>query len=109
MDADDLEAEFPQLAVILGAYLNQDFDIYGPTLEDAVKVFLSDSTAEQITAARAEIARFLITKANDLDAELVRLSGEGYAHEPGMDAREFLLWLEGLLTEGLGGKDDVTL
>jgi hypothetical protein len=95
--------QFPNLSQLLGAYLNQDFDICGPNLEDAVRAFVDDASSEVITAARADIARFLETKANDLDAELGRLSWD-YAHEPSMAAREYLLWLDGLLADGQSRK-----
>ena len=93
MDGDDLREEFPKLTTILGAYLNQDYTICGPTLDDAVKAYISETTTNGIITARAEIARFLDVKANDLDAELDRLDNE-YSREPGMDARAFLVWLD---------------
>jgi hypothetical protein len=96
----ELQDQFPNLDQLLGGYLNQDFDIYGPDLEDAVDAYIDDAPAALIAATRVEIASFLDLKANDLDAELERLSA-GYSHEPGMAAREYLLWLDGLLGEGL--------
>lgn len=99
MDNMDLREQFPNLDQLLSVYLNQDFDIYGPNLEDAVNVFVDDSTAEEIAETRLEIAKFLDIKANDLDAELERLCWD-YSHEPDMNAHDYLLWLDGLLAKG---------
>lgn len=103
MNDTDLEGQVPNLGQLLGAYLNQDFTIYGPNLEDAVDAFIDDSTAGEIVAARSEIARFLALKANDLDANLERL-GNGYAYDLDMTAHEYLLRLDGLLADGLAKK-----
>ena len=106
MGYSDLQTEFFNLFQLLGGYLNQDFDIFGPTLEDAVRSYIDVSDAGEIARTRAEIARFIEVKANDLDAELDRLTNGDLAREPGMGARDFLAWLDGLLAEGLIGKDD---
>ena len=105
MGYSELQKDFFNLFTLLGAYLNQDFDICGPDLEDAVNAFVDDSDSGGIAATRVEIARFLETKANDLDAELERLSGD-YAHETDMGARDYLLWLDGELAKGLARKAD---
>jgi hypothetical protein len=99
----ELQDQFPNLDQVLGGYLNQDFDIYGPALEDAVDAYIDDAPAAVIAETRLEIARFLELKANDLDGELERLSA-GYSREPGMAAREYLFWLDGLLRAGLARK-----
>lgn len=105
MGYSELQTEFFNLFTVLAGYLNQDFDIFGPDLDDAVNAFIDDSDSETIASTRAEIARFLETKANDLDLELERLSGD-HAHEPGVGAYDYLLWLDGLLVEGLARKVD---
>ena len=102
MDNPALHNQFPEMFQFLG-YLNQDYTIYGPDLEDAVNAFIGDSTVDQIAATRAEMARFLALKANDLDTNLERL-GNGYAYDVDMTAHEYLLRLDGLLAEGLATK-----
>ncbi|GGF20382.1 hypothetical protein GCM10011611_27990 [Aliidongia dinghuensis] len=105
MGYSELQKQFFNLFTLLAGYLNQDFDIFGPDLDDAVNAFIDVSDAATIAETRAEIAHFLKTKANDLDAELERLSG-GHAQEPGMSTHAYLLWLDGLLAEAQGRKDD---
>ncbi|MEE3622982.1 contact-dependent growth inhibition system immunity protein [Nitrospirillum sp. BR 11752] len=92
-----IEREFPALLQIIGGYLNQDHTIYGPKLEDAVMAFIDDASADEITAGREDIARFLRAKAGHLDAALEELTSGDWAREPGTGAREYLLWLDGLL------------
>lgn len=97
---EDLRGQFPNLFHILVGYLDQDFALEAPTLDDAVYLFIDEAAIEDIAVTRAEIAKFLDLKTNDLDAELERLGGL-YSREPGMNARDYLFWLDGLLAEGL--------
>ena len=99
MDDADLRSQFHGLAQLLGAYLNQDYTINGPDLEDSVYAFIDDSNADEIAEVRADIARFLDLRTNDLDATLYRFSHGDHAQEPGMGAREYLLWIDGLLAK----------
>jgi hypothetical protein len=96
---EELQARFYNLSQLLGAYLNQDYTIYGPNLEDAVHAYIDDSPPDLVNETRAEIAKFLALKTNDLDETLERLSHDGHSREPGMGAREYLLWIDGLLAE----------
>lgn len=98
--SDDLADRYPMLAQLLGAYLNQDFDLHGPTLEDAVLAFCDDARPDCVVATRADIGRFLRDNAHDLDAALDALD-PGRAQEPDMSARDYLLWLDGLLANAL--------
>jgi len=52
-------AAYPNLRRLCGAYLNADFDVYGPRPEDAVAAFSASATPAVREATRAEIARFL--------------------------------------------------
>ena len=99
MDDEDLRSRFPALGQLLGAYLNQDYTINGPELEDSVYAYIDDSNAEEIAKVRADIAGFLDLRTNDLDGTLYRFSHGDLAQEPGMGAREYLLWIDGLLAE----------
>jgi hypothetical protein len=49
----------PNLRRLCGAYLNADFDVFGPRPEDAVAAFSAAASAEVRAATRAEIADFL--------------------------------------------------
>jgi hypothetical protein len=95
-----LSAGFPDLAHLLGAYLNQDFDLYGPSISDAVRAFCHDDPPEYVAAVRTDIGRFIAENSGDLDAALTALD-PGHAHPPGMPARDYLVWLDRLLAESL--------
>lgn len=96
---EEIQTQFYNLGQLLGAYLNQDYIINGPNLEDSVYAFINDAPPEAVVETRAEIARFLAIETNDLDETLERLSHYGHSREPGMGAREYLLWIDGLLAE----------
>jgi hypothetical protein len=96
--SDDLAGRYPELAQLLGAYLNQDYDLRGPALEDAVLAFLDDAAPDHVVATRADIARFLADNAADVDGALDALDPD-HAQEPDMSARDYLLWLDRLLAE----------
>lgn len=93
-----LSRSYPDLAHLLGAYLNQDFDIYGPNLEDAVRAFVADDPPEYVAATRADIARFLHDHAGNIDAALDALEADR-AQEPDMSAHDYLLWIDRVLGE----------
>ncbi len=94
--AKELTETYPDLAHLLGAYLHQDFAIYGGTLADAVTAFAEDDAPKAASGARSDIARLLQDHAPDLERAL-RLLEPGHARPPGMDARSYLHWLDGLL------------
>ncbi|TWB34319.1 contact-dependent growth inhibition system immunity protein [Nitrospirillum pindoramense] len=96
-----IEQEFYALQQMIGGYLNQDYDIYGPELEDAVQAFIADASAPEIAAVRENIARFLKQYGERLDAALEELTRGDWARDPGTHARDYLLWLDGLLAGGL--------
>jgi hypothetical protein len=98
--ADDLSDAYPDLAHLFGAYLNQDYDIYGPTLEDAVRAFVADDPPECVMATRLDIARFLHDHPDDADAALDALDA-GRSQEPEMSGRDYLLWLDRILADAL--------
>ncbi|MDE1145015.1 MAG: contact-dependent growth inhibition system immunity protein [Azospirillaceae bacterium] len=101
MQRQAIQQAYPVLHYIIAAFLHQDYDIEGPELEDAVQAFISRATPEQIKEGRADIARFLTEKAEHLQAALEELTDGDYASEPGMPARDYLLWLDGLLAGAL--------
>jgi len=91
---------YPDLAHLIGAYLNQDFDIYGGELEDAVRAFTNDDPPEYVAATRADIARFLHDHAENVDAALDALDADR-AQEPDMSGRDYLLWIDRILSDSL--------
>jgi hypothetical protein len=82
----------------------KDFDLYGLTLDAAARTIISRWPPKAIRDVQTEIVRFLVLdlKANDLDAELDRLSYGDHSREPRMGARDYLAWLDGLLAEAGG-------
>ncbi len=92
----DLAEAYPDLAHLLGAYLHQDFSLFGPTLADAVAAFARDEPTTAVAAARRDIARFARAHLRDCEAALHRLE-PGLARPAGMTAPEFLRWLDARL------------
>ena len=88
--------QYPGLAHLLGAYLHQDFALYGGTLADAVRAFASDDGPDAAAAARADIARLLHDHPQASEAA-VRAVEPGCARPPGMAADAYLHWLDRLL------------
>ena len=52
---------FPELAVLMGGYFHQDFDINGDTLEKVVSAFVADSDAPLRRLVISDIDAFLAT------------------------------------------------
>lgn len=96
----DLADVYPELAQLLGGYLNQDYDLRGPSLEDAVLAYCHDAAPEYVAAARADIARFLHDHAGDVDSALDALDASR-SQEPDMSGRDYLLWLDRILADAL--------
>jgi hypothetical protein len=96
----DLANRYPELRQLLGGYLNQDYDLRGPTLEAAVLAYCHDAAPAYVAAARADIARFMRDHTDDLDAALDALDGDR-AQEPDMSGRDYLLWIDRVLAGAL--------
>jgi hypothetical protein len=91
--------EHPHLSHFLGAYLNQDFDLYAPTLDGVVETFIAEEGAPAAAGVRADIVRFRAAHGDDLDVQLRRRHFD-YSHEPGQSADEFLTWLDRAMSAG---------
>jgi hypothetical protein len=59
------DAAFPLLRRLCGAYLHQDFDVHGPSPEDAVRAFVGTLDPAGRSALRDEIRRFLARHPDD--------------------------------------------
>ena len=92
------ENSFPELSYLFGAYLNQDYDIYGPSVGDAVRAFSRQETLAVVDAVRRDIARFLQEARGVEDAALDAIDS-GRAHPPGLSSRDYLSWIDSLLSE----------
>lgn len=92
-----LRRRFPQLARLFGAYVNEDFDAFGGTPEDAVRAFSREARPVEVAAAHAEVER-LLAEATD-EASLDRVLGAlrcGYL--PSADGRTARAFLDAVRT-----------
>ncbi len=60
-----IQKRLPGLYRLFAAYVNQDFDVHGATVEDAIRKYLSESKPADVAKARAELDALL---AKGLDA-----------------------------------------
>jgi hypothetical protein len=58
---------FPMLADLMGGWFHQDFDIEGGTLAEVMQAFCRVTPHTERAKLKAEIARFLLEHAEDLD------------------------------------------
>jgi len=61
------EKSYPQFHTLFGAYLNQDADLWGETLEEVVSCFTRDSSFEEIQQTLAEIEKIKKEAGGELD------------------------------------------
>lgn len=94
---------YPKLYNLLAAYLNQDYDLNGDSLDDAVQAFVDSAAPKDVTATRREIALFLNLEKDDLDGALRRLSFD-HARDPAMPAADYLHWLDASLARPAHGQ-----
>lgn len=102
---DPLANAYPDLAHLLGAYLHQDFAVCHGTLEGAVAALGEDDGPEAVAATRRDIRRLLLDHPTDTDAALHRVEAS-HARPPGMEARRFLMWLDGVLARTAPARGD---
>jgi hypothetical protein len=98
----ELEIAFPELRYLFGAYLNQDYDVHGPSLGDAVRAFARDENPAVVAALHADIARFLREQGGVENAALDAIDS-GRAHPPGLSGRDYLRWIDFVLAEAARG------
>ena len=96
----DLANDYPSLQYLFGAYLNQDFDIDGPTLGDAVRTLRDGEQPSVVHALQSDIARFLAAFRDDAAADkALDVIDRDRAHPPGLSGRDYLLWISTVLAE----------
>jgi CdiI immunity protein len=103
-----LEREFrcdcpdPELDQLFGAYLHQDYQLFGNTIQEVVECYKRDSSSEQIHHMLDEIARFRAEHSEDLDSSLLARYGNDF--DPRLwehTAASFFQLLESMLRDGL--------
>jgi hypothetical protein len=96
-----LEA-FPDLDHFMGAYMHQDWQLFGNTVEEVVARHVKVSDPDEAHGLKMDIKRFVSYKGNDLDREYERLfPGSVIPSAWDMSTREWLLWIERLVGEEL--------
>ena len=93
-----IQHRLPGLYRLFAAYVNQDWDVHGPSVDDAIKRFLADSKPSDVSMARAELDALLAMKLSDtrLDKTLELLRC-GYDWSNSGGASAFLTHVRALL------------
>jgi hypothetical protein len=91
---------YPELDHLLHAYFNEDFDLWGHTIEEIVGCYKRESPAEGQHALCDEITRFMRAHRADLDAAFLKaypneVDPSGWGHT----TASFLAELDRLLRE----------
>ena len=60
-----IQKRLPGLYRLFAAYVNQDWDVHGGTVEDAIRKFVSESKPADVAKARVELDALLATKRDD--------------------------------------------
>ena len=94
---------FPRLTHLMGAYLNQDFDIHDETVEEVLAVYVRTNWADDVGATVAEIDRLL---AGPVEGLLARFQSEVSRWDLSIggddgEARTWLTQARAVLTAGL--------
>ncbi|MDF0606627.1 contact-dependent growth inhibition system immunity protein [Neisseriaceae bacterium TC5R-5] len=97
----DSEALYPYLYLLFGAYLMQDYDLSGNTLEEIIACYKSrELTAETSKAAIQEVDDFISRHPNDLDEHFEELYGFNFGPELwGYTTASFFEYLKTLLAK----------
>jgi ABC-type multidrug transport system fused ATPase/permease subunit len=61
-------SQFPELDRLFGAYFNQDFELWGDTIEEVVAAYKEGASRQRCAALRAEIEIFIEAHPSDLDS-----------------------------------------
>lgn len=95
-----LSRRYPRMYEIFGAYFNQDYDIWGETIEEIVECYKRDSSSEHCRELIGEIDKFICDHPSDLDSAFERDYGDDFDPQLwGHTAISFLEELKRLLTD----------
>ena len=72
------QQSYPQFHTLFGAYLNQDSDYWGDTLEEVVSCFKRDSSHGEIEDTLSEISKFKNEAGKNLDEVFYALYGHDF-------------------------------
>jgi hypothetical protein len=65
-------SNYPELDHLLHGYFNQDYDLWGNTIEEIVDCYKRETAADVHRALRDEITRFIRAHPQDLDAAFLK-------------------------------------
>lgn len=93
---------YPELDQLFGAYLHQDYQLFGNTIEEVVACYKRESSSEQLKQMLNEIARFRAENTEHLDSVLQARYGNDFDPKLwGHTAATFFELLESVLRDGL--------
>lgn len=91
---------FPHLDHLLNAYMHQDWQIYGETLEDVVAAYAEDTSSDDIALLHAEIGEFLSNQNNLTEPAYCQLyPNSALPSGWGMSVRSWLSLVDDLATQ----------
>ena len=62
-----MTSTYPYLSNLIGAYLNQDYEYFGATVEAVVAAYCENSTQADVEGLRADVAAFTAEHGGDFD------------------------------------------
>ena len=74
-------SEYPELDHLFGAYLNQDYDLSGDTIEEVVASYVQGTSAENHGRILDEIEKFEQAHSDNLDQALLLRYGNDFDPE----------------------------
>ncbi|MCC8401172.1 hypothetical protein LJ655_04555 [Paraburkholderia sp. MMS20-SJTN17] len=95
-----LSSRYPKMYQLFGAYLNQDFDLWGDTIPEVVSCYKRDCPRESHLEMINEINSFMSEHLDDLDSAFEKDYGQDFDPELwGYTTTSFLHELKRLLSE----------
>jgi hypothetical protein len=86
-----MDNAFPHLGNLIGAYLNQDYEYFGDTIEAVLAAYCAENVAQDVEGLRRDVAEFLAKFSANLDQAFSERYG--FDFDPKLwqlDARAFL-------------------
>ena len=76
------QPKYPQLDHLIGAYLNQDYEISGDTIEAVIACYAKDRPLSDHQVLLADIERF--SRANEPDLDEAFIANYGFDFDPAL-------------------------
>ena len=75
-------SKFPELDELFGVYFNQDFDLWGDTIEEIVAAYSKDTIRERRDALHNEVDIYVEAHPSDLDSAFTARYGFDFDPAP---------------------------